>query len=304
MTGKRIATSVATVLGCAVAGAVLVGCDDTSEPDTESKSGKDTSVEDSAEPEMITGVKQITVAGHSVNVSCSGDPVEGRPVVVLMHGGGDDLTTMADFQEVLAAEGRVCSYDRLGAGDSDQPEDMQDYAAVGETLTGVLDAVSGDAPVVLVGHSMGGLLAGRYAPDNPDRVAGLVLLDATSPSAEADLVARIPEDAPGDAGELRAQTLAIYGGENPEKLVFVDGEVESAGDIPVRVIQHGVRYLAEVPNYGAGLEKDWSDGQKAWLGLSTDSELSTADESGHYIHLEAPDLAVEAVLDVTSRASA
>ncbi|HEU5129314.1 MAG TPA: alpha/beta hydrolase [Glycomyces sp.] len=293
MNRKRIGTSVAAVAGCMLAGAALVGCD---------VPGVDEAI-DEVKAELFTGTDTFTIGGHTVNVSCSGSIASEAPTVILMHGGGDDVTAMADFQEAISADGRVCSYDRLGAGASDGPDGPQDYAAVGETLTGVIDAVSDGEPVVLVGHSMGGLLAARYAPDHQDRVAGLVLLDATSPTAIGDMERRIPEDAEGGAGELRAQTLAVFAGENPEQLVFADGEVASAGDIPVRVIQHGVQYLAQTePEYGQGLEEDWTAGQEDWLNVSSDSVLETAEDSGHYIYVDAPELALEAVRDVVSRA--
>jgi pimeloyl-ACP methyl ester carboxylesterase len=296
-------TPAAIALCCAVAGAVLVGCNDAEAgADPDAGSSTDTPSQDTDE-DLLTGTEKVTVGDHSVNVSCSGSLVEGRPTIVLLHGGGDDLTAMADLQETLSADGRVCSYDRLGAGASDKPDGPQDYDDIGETLTGVLDQIAGDDPVVLAGHSMGGLIAGRYAPDHQDQVKGLVLLDATSPTAVADLKDRIPESATGPAGDLRAQTLAIYGGENPERLVFTDGEVRSAGDIPVQVIQHGVQYLAEVPDYGEGLEEDWTKGQRDWLNLSGDSDLSTAEDSGHYIYVDTPEIAIEAIETVTSQAT-
>lgn len=299
MIRKKLATTAGIALCCALAGAGLVGCDS-----TEPEGGPESSAPAPEGGEgLLTGTEVIDVEGRSVNVSCSGDPVAERPLVVLLHGGGDDLTTMADLQETLSAQGRVCSYDRLGAGGSDQPEGPQDFEGVGKTLTGVLDEVAGDGPVVLVGHSMGGLIAGRYAPDHQDRVQGLVLLDSTSPTAGTDLSARIPESATGPAGELREQTLAVFDGANPEQLVFTDGPVRSAGDIPVRVIQHGQQYLAEVPEYGEGLEEDWTAGQNQWLALSTDSELSTAENSGHYIHVDEPEVAVAAIEEVAARAA-
>ncbi|MEV7866905.1 alpha/beta hydrolase [Streptomyces sp. NPDC088124] len=299
---KKTRTSAALTLCFAVAGVGLVGCED---PTTDAKpdAGSSSSASGTgAAP--LTGTEKIKVGQHSVNVSCTGSQAGDRPVVVLLHGGGDDLTKMAGFQKTLSADGRVCSYDRLGAGASDKPAGPQDYDDIGKIVTGVLDRVAGDGPAVLAGHSMGGLIAGRYAPDHQDRVKGLVLLDSTSPTAVGDLTERIPESATGPAGELRAQTLAVFAGENPEQLVFTDGEVRSAGDIPVRVIQHGVQYLAEVPEYGPGLEEDWTKGQKAWLGLSDNSELSTAEKSGHYIYLEDPKAAVDAVKQVASQATA
>ncbi|RKN37987.1 alpha/beta fold hydrolase [Streptomyces hoynatensis] len=301
MTRKKIGTSAAVALCCAVAGLGLVGCED-SKANSDAEPSADSSAPESGE-DLLTGTRQITVGDHTVNVSCSGTQAGNRPVVVLLHGGGDDLTTMAALQETLSENGRVCSYDRLGAGASDQPEGLQDLEDIGETLTGVLDQVAGDQPVVLAGHSMGGLIAARYAPDHQDRVRGLVLMDATSPSAVADLTVRIPESVTGPAGELRAQTLAVYQGENPERLVFNDGEVRSAGDIPVQVVQHGQQYLAEVPEYGPGLEEDWTKGQQEWLAVSGNSELSTAENSGHYIYVDRPDLAVQAIERVAEEAA-
>ncbi|GAA4950460.1 pimeloyl-ACP methyl ester carboxylesterase [Nonomuraea thailandensis] len=251
----------------------------------------------------ITGARKIDVAGRSVNVSCSGEPAKGEPVVMLMHGGGDGLDKLAALQKTLSEQHRVCSYDRLGAGASDQPQGPQDFAAAGRTLTGVLDRVAGDSPVVLAGHSLGGLLAARYAPGHQDRVKGLVLMDATPPTMAADIARTIPESATGPAAELRAQNLAMFQGQNPEKLVIADGKVLSAGDIPVEVIQHGKPYLAAVPTYGARLEKAWAAGQRKWLALSSGSKLSTAANSGHYIYLDQPEVAAQAVARVTAQAA-
>ena len=300
MNRKRIGTQTATLVSCVLAGAALAGCGEVDEAVDEFESDMDEAVQE-IQGALFTGVETFTVGDHTVNVSCSGDPESG-PTVLLLHGGGDDLTALAEFQEAISAERRACAYDRLGAGASDQPSGPQDYAAVGETLSGVIDILGGE-PVVLVGHSMGGLIAGRFAPQHPDQVAGMVLLDATSPTAVADLENRIPENAPEASAALREQTLAVYAGQNPEQLVFTDGRVESVGDIPVRVIRHGVRYLAQAdPEYGEGLEEDWTAGQNEWLGLSSDSTLDVAEGSGHYIYVEAPDLALEAVEDVASRA--
>jgi pimeloyl-ACP methyl ester carboxylesterase len=253
--------------------------------------------------DLISGTKKITVAGKSVNVSCSGFPGRGKPVIVLLHGAGDGVDKMAALQKTLSKKNRVCSYDRLGAGASDQPDGPQSLAGTGKILTGVLDQVAGDRPVVLAGHSLGGLIAARYAPGHRDRVKGLVLMDATSPTMAADIKKAIPESATGPAAELRAQNLAVFEGQNPEKLVIPDGKVRSAGNIPVQVIQHGKQYLAALPQYGPLLEKAWSAGQRKWLALSSRAKLSTAKNSEHYIYIDQPELAVQAIQRVTSQAT-
>ncbi|GAA3535280.1 alpha/beta hydrolase [Nonomuraea rosea] len=294
---RKFKASVVAALCCTVLGAGVAGCDADAADDWDpfaaatKKAGAD----------LITGTKKIDVAGRKVNVSCSGDAADGKPVIVLLHGGGDGLDKLAPIQKTLSAKNRVCSYDRLGAGASDKPDGPQSFAGIGKILTGVLDQVAGDHPVVLAGHSLGGLVAARYAPDHQDRVKGLVLLDATSPTMSGDIAKAIPESAKGPAAELRAQNLAIFQGENPEKLVITDGKVRSAGDIPVEIIKHGKPYLAALPTYGPRLEQAWTAGQRKWLALSGSSKLSTAAKSEHYIYLDQPEVAVKAIERVAAQ---
>ncbi len=295
---RKIKTSALAALCCTVLGAGVAGCNG------DSVENWDPFAAPSAQKtELISGTKKIKLAGKSVNVSCAGDPVKGEPVVVLLHGAGDGLDKLAGLQKTLSEKNRVCSYDRLGSGASDQPDGPQSFASTGEVLTGVLDQVAGDGPVVLAGHSLGGLIAARYAPDHQDRVKGLVLMDATSPTMSADVTKAIPESAKGPAADLRAQTLAVFQGQNPEKLVITDGEVRPAGDIPVQVIQHGKQYLAAVPQHGKALEKAWADGQRKWLEVSGSAKLSTAKDSEHYIYVDQPDAAVKAIQSVTAQAA-
>ncbi|MFD2470853.1 alpha/beta fold hydrolase [Amycolatopsis silviterrae] len=275
---------------------VLTGCDEEADPDLAPSSAP-------VSQAAFTGVKKLTVDGKSVNVSCAGTLEKGKPVVILLHGGGDALDKFASLQETLGKKNRVCSYDRLGAGGSSQPDGPQTFETTGKVLTGVIGQLAADSPVVLAGHSLGGLIAARYAPEHQDKVKGLVLMDATSPTQNADLTKEIPADATGDAADLRAQTMAVFKGESPEKLVVTDADVKSAGAIPVEVIKHGQEYLAQLPQYGPGLERAWTEGQQKWLGISSRAKLTVAKNSGHYIYVDQPDLAVQEIEDVAARAA-
>lgn len=289
----RIAKAAGIVaLGCVATAVALSGCS----PSEADGADAGTPAKSAAKP---AGAEKITIDGQSVNVSCAGTSDAGEPVVLLLAGLGDDLTKFADIQKTLSEDRKVCSFDRLGQGASDKPKGPQDFAAVDKVVTGVIDHVAADNPVVLVGHSFGGLITGRYAPDHTDKVKGVMLLDATSPTVVADTQAVIPESAEGPAAQLRQQIVAVAEGQNPEMLATPDGAVKSAGDIPVRVIQHGKPYLEQAtPEYGKQLEKAWQAGQKKWLKLSGNSTLRTAENSAHHIYLDEPELVVEAIEDL------
>lgn len=292
-----VKASAAVALCCAMTGLVS-GCGLLQDSDQEVSDAASTHpIGDGA----LVGTTKIVVDGKSVTVSCTGSPKGDRPVVVLMAGLGDGVDKLADFQQTLSQRDRVCSYDRLGEGTSDLPDGPQSFDSSGKVLTAVLDRVAGRRPVVLAAHSLGGLIAARYTPHHTDRVKGLVLMDATPSTIVADTTTIIPADATGPAADLRAQSLAVYQGDNPEKLAIADGKVDSAGGIPVEVIQHGQQYLAAIPEYGPALEKAWSEGQHKWLALSRHSTLSTAATSGHYIYVDQPDIAVQAINRVVAK---
>jgi pimeloyl-ACP methyl ester carboxylesterase len=82
---------------------------------------------------------------------------------------------------------RTCAYDRAGYGFSDpspRPAHAQNNI---DDLDRLVRAAPIDGPLVLVGHSAGGLYVQMFATDHPDRVAGVVLV-ATPTRDEARMV--------------------------------------------------------------------------------------------------------------------
>ena len=81
---------------------------------------------------------------------------------------------------------RVCAYDRAGQGWSDDAPAPQDGVAVAVDLHTLLARAGEPGPYVLAGHSSGGTLAMTYAARYPAQVAGMVLLDSSSPYQYTD----------------------------------------------------------------------------------------------------------------------
>jgi len=118
----------------------------------------------------------VDVGGFRLHLHCTG---RGEPTVVLIAGSGDFSFDWSLVQPGVSRFARVCSYDRAGLAWSDPgptPRTMRQDAYELHTL---LRAAGIKSPSVLVGHSIGGLIARVYGEQYPKEVAGMVLVDPT-----------------------------------------------------------------------------------------------------------------------------
>lgn len=129
--------------------------------------------------------KLVDVGGRKMHIDCRGT---GSPTVVfesgLGTGGTIDWTLVHDK---IAQTTRTCAYDRAGIMWSDPKTTPQHAAAVADDLHALLKGAGVTAPLVLVGHSIGGPYVRAYTGKYGDQVAGLVLVDTSHP----DQVARL-----------------------------------------------------------------------------------------------------------------
>jgi cis-3-alkyl-4-acyloxetan-2-one decarboxylase len=99
------------------------------------------------------------------------------PVVILVHGIASSSVTFQELVPRLADSHRVIAVDILGFGASPSPADAT--YSIGEhadALFATIRSLRLRAPFVLVGHSLGSLIASRYTADHPESVAKLVLV--------------------------------------------------------------------------------------------------------------------------------
>ena len=126
----------------------------------------------------------IDLGTHRINMVCTG-PADARPVVIFEAGGGGTSAAWKDVQAALPAVIRACAYDRAGSGKSDPGPEPRSMDAEVTDLHVLLAKANIPAPVVLVAHSLGGILARLYVGRYPDSVAAVLLVD---PTDEDDLV--------------------------------------------------------------------------------------------------------------------
>ncbi|MFP5220169.1 MAG: alpha/beta fold hydrolase [Actinomycetes bacterium] len=132
----------------------------------------------------MTTTAELTAEATRRTVEVDGHPLayhdvgEGPPVV-LLHGSGPGVTGWANFGAnlpVLSQRLRCIVVDQPGFGASGRPERYErNYLRISaDAVGGLLDAL-GLEQVALIGNSMGGDVAVRYALDNPKRVSRLLL---------------------------------------------------------------------------------------------------------------------------------
>jgi signal recognition particle receptor subunit beta/pimeloyl-ACP methyl ester carboxylesterase len=252
---------------------------------------------------------RFDVDGRQLFIECRG---EGGPTVVLEAGMGMPGSSWGPIWDAVATFARVCRYDRAGIGQSDRGAHPASSQSIAEELHALLAAAGIAGPYVLVGHSFGGLSARMFASRYPHDMDGLVLVDATHEDLDARVLAALPAPAPGEPESLTAYRQAFSEQiiQEPEWIdwratVEEMGASGTLGDIPLVVISAG-RFELAPPDFPddhvARLAQIWLDLQRAQLRLSSHSTQIVAQQSGHAIPRDQPELIVDAIRQVVTAA--
>ncbi len=118
----------------------------------------------------------------------------GTPAVVFLPGAGMVGLDFLNIHERVSRFTTSVLYDRAGTGWSDQVTLPRTAAEVADELRSLLREAGVPAPYLLVGHSLGGAYARRYAQRFPDEVVGLLLLEPFHEDFEAYLPKQTPLD--------------------------------------------------------------------------------------------------------------
>jgi pimeloyl-ACP methyl ester carboxylesterase len=258
-----------------------------------------------AEGADVDGV--VTVDGHDLAVHCTGS---GRPTAVILHGWIDRPgVTSHDYYggliEDLKPDFRVCDYDRANVGDSGTVAGTQTPEMVVGDLDGLMEAIGDVGPYVLVGQSAGGMVASAYAVAHPEKVAGIVMVDASfDEEVTIEDVGMVPEG----AGPCDAVNRKIDGEQSLQKIdncamyKWAYDRRDLRPEVPLVYLaakradwNHETAFgpawpkaiVALMQSYAAG----WSPGKFEWV------------DSGHDIHAERPDVVGDAVRWVVDAAS-
>ncbi len=137
------------------------------------------------EPRSERGGRELRVKGpDGSDLQAEIHGQEGRPTLLMTHGWDLDATAWYYEKKNLSERFRLVLWDLPGLGQSSQPADGRySLERMAQNLRAVLDRTGDGRPVVLVGHSIGGMTILTFCRLFPEllgrEVAGIVLVNTT-----------------------------------------------------------------------------------------------------------------------------
>ena len=276
--------------------------------------------------------KLIKVDSHRLHLRCIGD---GTPAVIFDAGAGGTSLDWDHIQQQLALDTQVCAYDRAGFGWSDLGPSPRTSAQIVHELRTLLRNANVEPPFILVGHSFGGLDMQLFAARHANEVAGLVLVDSVHPDLYQRMPPKLRQAATSQLRLLRlGRALAPYGlprllfppiatqrlsphlqaaanaagyRSNTYAALYEEARVfdESCQQVrsarrPLDNVRLTVLTRSKAEKWPSAIpaetaESIWLDLQRDLAAAVPDSQHMIVENAGHFIHLDQPDVVVEAI---------
>jgi pimeloyl-ACP methyl ester carboxylesterase len=262
--------------------------------------------------------KLVDVGGYRVHLYCTGT---GSPPVIIVGAGFSFDWGLV--QTEVAKHTQVCSYDHSGVVWSDSGPKDSCSLRVGE-VHAALKSTGVSGPYVIVGHSLGGLVARLFAGKYPDQVAGVIFVDhAFSVKPRAPFSGNVAPQSPrplqlggADPGSFesdpnftklsaRDRQLHLWAMSQTRNQLALqtNAEIMPACVAEADAIVKGRNYpLGDKPlvdvSRGVARSPTYIDFQNQLLSLSQNSKEIIAENSGHFVIIDRPDVVIDAVIEV------
>ena len=245
---------------------------------------------------------RVDAGGHKLRAWMTG---RGSPTVVFESGADGPLDAWVRVQPEVSKFTSTFSYDRAGFGLSPRGPTPRDGRQVATELHAALHNANVTPPYILVGHSLGGPFIRVFAGMYSNEVAGMVLVDPT----QGELIewVKVREGKPEAQRKMRP-----YDEVDCAPLTFAEAkDSRIPAGVPVALIAGmGPRQVPGFlpPEFKAEVQKDQTiyypaklRFYKEWLDQIPGSQLIIAENSGHGIPFEEPDLIINTIRQVVEQ---
>lgn len=205
------------------------------------------------------------------------------------------LTEIGDLSDVLL-------YDRAGYENSDSGPGPRNIERLSSELEAVIDLYSNERKVILVSHSLGGIIARDYVIKNPNKVASLLFIDSSHESYN-----NLTQEYEDYGYDLYVESYGENHGVSMEIREFIE-DIQYASTLP-SLPNVPVTVLTSM-NIEANVESDEINGASREIAFAAQAELGEGisdfthigdDTSGHYIMLENPNLVIDQIKILLSK---
>lgn len=263
---------------------------------------------------------------HRLHAQCLG---EGDVTVLFEPGLGGSALEWIPIAETLKNHTNVkaCLYDRAGYAWSDPGSNPRHVVRLAGEAKQLLGKLNIERNIILVGHSFGGLIVRQLASIMPSgSVIAMLLVDAsheeqfTRLAGESDVamlpssrnfVVSAPSLPEGLRDDIKRKILALsrmrktYTVLHAEIDSFLDScnyikKNRATFDFPVRVLSRGLDPYVD-DKLAGNKDKIWHELQAEFLDLSKDTEQIIAQNSGHHVHVDRPEVVIDAIKGLISK---
>lgn len=250
----------------------------------------------------------VQVGKHSIRATVFGD---GSPAVVIEPALGGYAEDWRAVAEAAAEETTVITYDRAPYGASSPASDDRTPAEIARDLHLLLHALgAADCPLVLVGHSLGGVYVRKYTAMFGGQVAGMVLVDSSSEGQQLLLRQHYSPKDRFLSGTFRLQILlstrAGRGGADRRSLLreYRAFTRLTAADTTLGPGELGNKPLVVLTRRGEPardrLWAAWHGLQRELVRLSANSRHVISASPAHYLNQHDPGLIIDSIRQVVS----
>jgi pimeloyl-ACP methyl ester carboxylesterase len=230
---------------------------------------------------------------------------DGDPVVVFIAGLGPSMDDFFEIQNKISKTTQTFCYDRAGVGKSESLDNDRSLENISIELKELLEKVGATTPLILVGHSRGGLIARYFANKYPEKVCGMILIDPAIPELKwKKRELRTPKEKKefDNYYSTFSTDSAKYSATIRSEFKAADSTSLSGkklpSNIPITIIASNKttkdKYSKEEIKIKVGLLKDY-------VKIAPQTKLVLTERSGHFIYEDEPKLVIKEIISILNK---